>query len=834
MNREKRKIGLRAKIIFSFLLVGSVPVIVGLGVTYWSGTSKLRVSMGENFQGLAMEASRKADLVIEKEILSKQHLTTALGIREEIEASNRIYRGMDRGGIDQRLARNTLRWTGEGDPAWRNRLLASEVSENLRNYMATKGEKYLAFFVTDEKGAVVASANGFPDYLHGSQEWWTRTYNGGSGRIYIGDLYFNDKAQTYALNIAVPVMDREGGRVIGVLVVYHDIRRLLDSTISVIRFGATGHAMLIDSRGQVLVCPVMPTGSYLADSNLVGDVTSATPKWVLAADDGHGGRDSIIGFSPLVRTSAITSDSTGKTWHAFIRQDPRELYAPINSLLESVFLAGIILIGSVVILGFAMSGRLTRPIRQLQAGAEAIGKGNLDVEVAVHTNDEIEQLATEFNQMAQKLKESYSSLEHKVADRTRELSALNLIATTVNQSLEMREILENALAKILEVIQLEGGGIWLWDEARKSLVLRVSRGWPSDFVRKYGALSISGPGDGANGEGGALVSVSDYSGTEEAVRALAETGFHSPLVVRLQSKNMPLGCLTVTGRAPRTYTRQEKDLLVAVGNQLSIAIENATLYTETRGMVAQLKEADRFKTEFFSNVSHEFRTPLTSIIGYSEFLLEEIDSGLTAKQRESIINIQDSGTLLLENINNLLDLSRLKANRMELHLGEFSVRSLVSSCMKAVRPMAEKKGLKLVSVAQEENLVAFADEIKVKQILLNLLSNAVKFSHPKGTITLEARSSVLDGSTAVEISVTDTGIGIREGDLKRIFEEFRQADSSYTREYGGSGLGLVIAKWFAEMHGGEIRVESQFHKGSRFSLVLPQKPDPERLEAETV
>lgn len=669
---QPRKRGLRTKIVLAFLVAGSIPVVVGLGVTYWNGTSKLRVSMGENFQGLAMEASRKADLVIEKEILSKQRLATTSGIRNLVEASNQGYRTLSEREIDQRLSRKARRWEMTPDDPLKVRILTTEASIDLQNYPATQGEKYLAFFVTDEKGAVVASADGFPDYLHQNTEWWQNTYNGGAGRVYIGDLYFNEKAQTYAITMAVPVMDSRGRKAIGVLVIFHDIHRLLDSTISVIRFGATGHAMLIDSVGHVLICPVIPTGSFLKDKELVADVTSSTPRWVLAEDDGHGGKDSIIGFAPLVRTSNITFESTGKTWHSFIRQDPKELYAPINSLLKSVFQSGVILIGSVMVLGFFLSGRLTRPLQKLQEGAEAIGRGHLDARVDIRTNDEIEQLAVEFNQMAQKLKESHSTLEQKVADRTKELSALNI----------------------------------------------------------------------------------------------------------------------------------------------------------------QLQEADRFKSEFFSNISHEFRTPLTSIIGYSEFLLEEIGADLSSKQRESILNIQDSGALLLEFINNLLELSRIKANKMELHFGEFSIRSVVSSCLKAIRPMASKKALKLESRIEDGDLIIWADEIKVKQILLNLLSNAVKFSHPKGMVVIEARTPDLDGTSTVEVSVTDTGIGIRKEDLSRIFEEFRQADSSYTREHGGSGLGLTIAKQLAEMLEGVIRVESEFQKGSRFTLILPRRMNQEGSEQE--
>lgn len=832
MRVGPHKKGLRTKIVLAMLIVGFIPMLVGLVIAYWNGTLRLRESMGKNFQGLATEASRKADLVIEREIEGKKHLSITTDIRAAIEASNQSYQGLSTQNVKERLAQMKNRWEG-GDQSLREGILLVNASVYLRNYMVTKGGKYIAFFATDQEGAIVASVNGYPGYIYSQEDWWKETYNDGLGKVYIGDLYFSEKAQAWAINIAVPVMDERTRKVIGVLAVFHDVQGLLKRPIHDIRFGKTGHAMLIDSNGRVLTCPFLATG-LLMEKKLAANVTSPTPGWVMAEDDGHGGKDSIIGFSPAVETSEITANSTGKRWHSFIRQDPKELYAPINSLLLSVSLSGIFLIGFVAFMGVVISKKLAKPIQVLQEGAEEIGKGNLDVKLNIRTNDEIEQLANGFNRMAEKLKESYSTLEQKVDERTRQLTALNMIATTTNRSLELQEILGSTLDKVLEVMQFQAGAIRLLDATEEKLVLQVSRGLPSDFIQKYKEVSAGEMIAGQVALSGRPVIIEDAQKFPQPVSPIMDLGFVSIVAIPLKSKDKVLGTLTGASRAPRSFSPQDLELLVSIGNQLSIAIENATLYTKAKAMVEQLKETDRFKSEFFSNISHELRAPLTSIIGYSELLLDRITGELNTKQGEYISNIEGSGAHLLGIINNLLDLSRIRAGKMEIHFGEFSLRNLVLSCIKAVTPLASKKGQNLESRIEEGSLMINADEIKVKQILINLLSNAGKFTHHGGSIMIDARSSLLDGQPAVEVSVTDNGIGIKQEDRHKIFEEFRQADSSYTREYPGSGLGLPITKQFVEMHGGQIRVESQFGKGSRFAFVLPKRIEPERSVQEEV
>lgn len=827
MTAQYPQTGLRKRIVLSFLAVGFLPLLVGLLVTYWTGTLHLRESMGQNFQGLASEASRKIDLVLEREIEGKRHLSVATEILADLEASNRRRNQLSDDDLARVLTEERNRWEGGQNDPFKRRILSSKASSLLRSYMRTKAATYLAFFVTDEQGAVIASSNGAPGYLHRDETWWKAAYKNGLGDSYIGTLFYSDPDQAFAMTMAVPVMNEETQKAVGVLAVVHDIQKLLQEPIHAIQFGKSGHAMLIDSEGLVLICPFLPTGTLLNDRALVASVTSSTPGWTLAADDGHGGTGSIIGFAPAVATSMVTNASTGTQWHSFIRQDPKELYAPIDSLLWSATSSGVALIGFVALLGLILSKKLVKPIQVLQQGAEQIGKGNLDVRLSIRTNDEIEQLAGAFNQMAEKLRESYSTLEQRVMERTSQLSALNAIAASTNRSLELQEIVESAIEKILDVMQFQYGAMWLWNAKEDRLVLQASRGAPSELIKRFKDVAGGEMIVGRVASSGRRVIVSDAAHDAPADDLVVGGGWASWVAVPLISKGRILGTFIGASSTPRTFSQPHLNLLDSMCSHLSVSIENAKLYTRTRAMVEQLREAEHFKEAFFSNISHELRTPLTSIIGYSETLLAHMGGELTLRQREAVTNIHTSGTMLVEIIGNLLDLSKIRAGKMELHFGEFSLSHLVESSLKAMAPLALQKGQVLTYPATAERFMIHADQIKVKQILLNLLSNAVKFTPVGGRIAVDVRECTLDRQPAIELAVVDQGIGIKATDIDTIFNEFTQVDSSYTRAYAGSGLGLPIVKQFVEMHGGRVTVKSQPGKGSRFSVVLPRRLEPE-------
>ena len=237
---------------------------------------------------------------------------------------------------------------------------------------------------------------------------------------------------------------------------------------------------------------------------------------------------------------------------------------------------------------------------------------------------------------------------------------------------------------------------------------------------------------------------------------------------------------------------------------------------------AKLKELDRLKSNFLATMSHELRTPLTSVIGYSEMMLEGLGGPLTAEQREYLGIIMEKGENLLQLITSILDISKIEAGRVRLVLSEVDAGQVMRDAVATVLPLARKKGLKVACEPPRIPRI-HADRDKLRQCLVNLCSNAVKFTQAGGTITVSAEA--LKGER-VALHVADTGIGIGEEHLDRVFDVFYQVDGSSTREYGGAGLGLAIVKSFVEAHGGGVSVRSKVGQGSVFTLVLPVRAAP--------
>jgi signal transduction histidine kinase len=264
------------------------------------------------------------------------------------------------------------------------------------------------------------------------------------------------------------------------------------------------------------------------------------------------------------------------------------------------------------------------------------------------------------------------------------------------------------------------------------------------------------------------------------------------------------------------------NLLRTFATQSVLAIQNARLFREIEAKSRQLEAANRHKSEFLANVSHELRTPLNAIIGFSEVLLEKLFGELNDKQNEYVDDILSSGRHLLSLINDILDLSKIEAGRMELEMTTFDLPTAIENALLLVRERATRHGIKLDRVVDNRLGDFTGDERKVKQILVNLLSNAVKFTPEGGKVRVNARL----GDNAAIISVVDTGIGIAPEDHEAIFEEFRQVGSNYTQKREGTGLGLTLTRKFVEMHGGKIWVESEVGKGSTFTFTLPMGPHP--------
>ena len=281
-------------------------------------------------------------------------------------------------------------------------------------------------------------------------------------------------------------------------------------------------------------------------------------------------------------------------------------------------------------------------------------------------------------------------------------------------------------------------------------------------------------------------------------------------------ENRLIGGLTVNKRTPGEFRPEVIELLKTFATQSALAIHNARLFREIADKSRQLEAASRHKSEFLANMSHELRTPLNAIIGFSEVLNERMFGALNEKQDEYLKDIYASGQHLLSLINDILDLSKIEAGRMEPELADFSLPAAIDNALILVRERASRHGIRLSSAIDDRVGMIRGDERKVKQVLLNLLSNALKFTPEGGRIDI--RVAMNDGMA--EISVADTGVGIAAEDQEAIFEEFRQVGTA-DKKVEGTGLGLALSRKFIELHGGRNWMQSRPGKGSTFSFTLP-------------
>src|SRR5262249_57628 len=295
----------------------------------------------------------------------------------------------------------------------------------------------------------------------------------------------------------------------------------------------------------------------------------------------------------------------------------------------------------------------------------------------------------------------------------------------------------------------------------------------------------------------------------------------APLAFPLMRDNQLLGGLTVIRKATGEFAPEVIELLRTFATQSVLAIQNARLFREIEIKSRQLEVASQHKSEFLASMSHELRTPLNAIIGFSDVLLERTFGDLSAKQEQYASVILESGRHLLSLINDILDLSKIEAGRMELELADFHLPSAIDDALLLMRERAGRRGLTLERHVDERLGEIRSDQRKGKQVLLNLLSNAGKFTPEGGRIDIGA--ALTDGT--VEISVTDAGVGIAPEDHEAVFEEFRQVGKA-DKKAEGTGLGLALCRKFVELHGGRIWVKSRVGEGSTFTFTLPVRREP--------
>jgi len=421
----------------------------------------------------------------------------------------------------------------------------------------------------------------------------------------------------------------------------------------------------------------------------------------------------------------------------------------------------------------------------------------------------------------------FKELEARTAALTRsveQLTALGEVGRAVSSTLDLETVLTTIVSRAVQLSGLDGGVVFEYDEGAEEFVQRAATETGGALAQARRTTRIP-KGQGVLGRTAITlepVQVPDITvpgAYESRLRGnLIESGIRAILAVPMVREGRVIGCLGVTRNRVGEFPAETIEMLRTFATQSALAIQNARLYRELVQKSRELEAASQHKSEFLANMSHELRTPLNAIIGFSDALLDRMFGDVNEKQEEYLRDISESGGHLLSLINDILDLSKIEAGRMELELADFNLPQAIQNALILVGERAIRRGIALHQVIEERVGDIRADERKVKQVLLNLLSNAIKFTPEGGRI--EVRAVPVNGS--VEVSVTDTGIGIAPEDQEAVFEEFRQVGAA-DKKAEGTGLGLALSRKFVELHRGRIWVTSQVGVGSTFTFTLPQR-----------
>jgi GAF domain-containing protein len=407
-------------------------------------------------------------------------------------------------------------------------------------------------------------------------------------------------------------------------------------------------------------------------------------------------------------------------------------------------------------------------------------------------------------------------LFQELQDRVGELQALGEVGQAVSSTLDLQQVLTTIIANATRLAGADSGVVYEYDEADGVFEVRAAEGMAATMVDALQAAKIR-LGESVVGRAGAArapyqvtdVVSSDLLDPTIREQTVAE-GLRSVLAVPLLREDRVLGGLIMARRTAGAFPPGVVALLQTFATQSALAIDNARLYRA-------VEEATRHKSAFLANMSHELRTPLNAIIGYSEMLQEEAEDLNADAFLPDLQRINAAGKHLLGLINDILDLSKIEAGRMDLFVEAFEVSGLLRDVVSIVQPLMDKNGNTLVVECPDDAGRMHADLTKVRQTLFNLLSNAAKFTD-QGTISLAVAREPNDW---IAFAVSDTGIGMTEEQLGRLFEAFSQAEASTRSRYGGTGLGLAISRHFCRLMGGDLTVESEYGRGSTFTVRLP-------------
>lgn len=800
-SRARARWGLTGKLISAMVIVGTVPLLIGLGTAFVRGTRELQETAGANFASLAAESARTLDLTFSDELTRATRMAADPLVVNALEQRVDRYQTRDEAAMALELEAGRARWETK-DPDLLRALTTGPLADLLQQQVARPdvggSDRILpaasraatkALFLTDVKGVLVATTNDGVSYLHQKESWWQGAYAKGVGRPHLGNVDFDQPLGVYTFHLSVPIMDRLRSQVVGILHRVFDAKEYLAPSVYPIVFGKTGHVMVIDSRGTVMSCPILPTGLRMQDETLISLVTPPEKGWVKAPSDGHGGDSvSLVGFSPLPGTSRVTQVSTGASWHTFVWQSSEELFAPTRHFLIWVAGFGLAAIGLLGALGYVAAVRIVRPIRRLQESAALIGRGELKEPIVITTGDELEQLAEAMNRMNSQLERTFSGLTETVEEKMKAVRSLeqinqqicesvptpillltaNLSVDYANQAAREAFSLEQGVkpdASVLSVLPLETEG-----KARLSSALR-------------GQAVLERRGHAAGGR-----SARDPL---KPVEMSGQTGTRDELAM-----------------GGRTFQFQVFLMAVPDSDQQRVGVIFRDV-TEERHQRDQVIEAEKVSgmSVLTSGIGHELNNPLFGIIGLGEAMLDEQDPRRLKEHAKDVLEQAKRMADVIEGLTGAATRAAQGRAKVDVLVNE-EVETLVGQ----LRTEEPNRGLEIYTHLGTLPPV-FTRPDDIRQALIHVIRNAVQAMKGSGTLTISTEAA----TGAISVKINDSGPGIPSAYVGKVFDPFFT-----TKAQGeGRGLGLTIARRLVEGLGGRIWITSQEGRGTTVQISLP-------------
>jgi len=800
---------LQTKLIVSMLLVGVVPLLVGLGMAFWQGSREINEVSGESFKALATEAARRLDILIGDEVSRTARIALDPLIIRELERRRDAAQNQSAPAASV-VEEQRTKWESN-DPAMVKAITENPIATLLHEYytgarsepgeiipQVVRGATKM-LFLTDIQGHLTAALTTKPKFDNGGAVWWKGAYNKGVGQLFIEDVYFDNLAGTYAFSISMPVMDSLRYEAVGVLRRVIDAKEFFAPSTQPIRFGKTGHVMLIDSRGIVISCPILPTGVSLSDASLVPLVTPLQPGWTNAPSDGHGGRStSIIGFAPLPETSRNTNGAPEfGSWHTFVWQSSDELFGPIRHLLTWMTVFGLIAVALLATLGYLASTRIVTPVRQLQQAAQSIGRGELRQTIQIKTGDELETLAEEFNRMNRQLEAAFTGLTDQVTLKTQEVQYLR----------ESTDQILDAVPTPILIIDDDESVQYVNRTGREAFDL-MSAG--PESVRLFDLLPLE-PSQQQQLRRELLDQTARTSLAPAAVLE-AESDTTRPLRDPLapQIKQEAEDHRTEIQLGGRLYRYQWFRVSGRPGeaDRVGLVLRDTTDESRMQENLIQAEKSGSLGT-LTAGIGHELNNPLFGILGLGEAIQDEGDLSRVKSYARDIVQ---------------------HGRRMASIIRDFTgVTTRESSDQRQTVPLERELDLALATLAVGMDISALtiercyagdtcvsASPDQLRQALSNILLNAVQAMKARGTLRLTTATT---GATA-SVTIADSGPGIPKQHLSKIFDPFFT-----TKGQGeGSGLGLTVARRIIRKFGGDIRLESVEGQGTSCIVSFPVLP----------